>query len=103
MADPVTITLAGQTFPIQPLNLGQIEEVADALGAAAGAKAFERTLKILATALKVSGRADLTPDVLRGMMITPDEMRAAQDVVLKHTGLIKAGEAPAPAPAGAQA
>ncbi len=99
------ITLAGQVFTIQPLNLGQIEEIADALGGGAGAplspgappRAFDRTLAIVSAALKASGKPELTPDALRQLMITPDEMKAAQDAILRHSGLIPAGEAKAPA------
>ena len=100
MSGPTTITLAGQAFEIQPLNLGQIEKIVDAIGDAGRITtkgSFDYALSIISAALAVSGRADLTPEALRGMMIRADEMRAAQDIVLRHSGLAPSGEAQPPA------
>lgn len=99
----ITITLAGSPYEVPPLNLGQIEELADMLFAdtPTGTRSFQRTLAIIAAALKASGKPDLTADVLRGMMISPQEMRAAQTAILEHSGLVRPGEAEAPAQTGA--
>jgi len=100
----ITITLAGNDYEVPALNLGQIEELADVLfsDTPAGTKSFQRTIAIIATALKVSGRAEMTETMLRGMRITPQEMRAAQAKILEHSGLVRTGEAEAPAKTGAE-
>jgi hypothetical protein len=97
--NPITITLAGQPYTVQPLTLGQIEELSIAVVTPTHddpqenvRRNFARTVGILRAALAQDYPA-LTPEALRALRITRLELNTATDAILTHSGLVTSGEA----------
>lgn len=101
MRNRITIRLGAHDYSVPHLNLGEIEEVHEAL-ADETLSPLKRSYALLAIAFK---RAEPELGDVRAVEASPIEVRAAIDSVLKHSGL-QATEgadpnASAPAAAGA--
>ena len=108
MTEPTTITLAGQPYTVQPLTLGQIEDLSVAVvvpdseyPADNVRRSFQRSIDAIVVALSVD-HPDMTSDALRKMRITRQELRDAYGAVLRLSGLVAAeGDKPGEERAGA--
>lgn len=90
----ITITLAGKPYTVSQLTLGQLRDLSVGVTLPdtpdpqeVVRRSFERAASIIVTALRDSN-PDLTVDSLYKLPITRDEMRAANDAILKFSGLI---------------
>src|SRR5262245_45270444 len=105
--ESITVTLAGKPYTVSQLTLGQLRDLA--IGVTLPdtpdpqdvvRRSFDRAVAVISTALVVD-HTDMTPDALYKMRISRDEMRAANDAVLRFSGLLPAKEAPPGEVAGA--
>src|SRR6202035_2409226 len=90
------ITLGGRDFAIEPLKLGQLRALLDALddlsGKTGGAVIDAAARVILAGLARTM--PDLTLDAVLELEATMDEVTAAVSVILKAAGLTRPGVTP---------
>lgn len=100
MADAITITLAGANYTVEPLTLGEIEDLGAVVVKApqSDGKIFAGAIDIIVQALKKKN-PEVTAALLRGSYILPAELRAAQAKILKLSGLAEPGKVEPPGPA----
>jgi len=91
MGKPITITLGGQPYTIQPLTVGQLEDITVAILAPDtddtqknARLGFERMIEALAAALK-EDHPSVTVEAIRKMRITRHELMTAHAQVLEHS------------------
>ena len=98
----ITIVLGGASYVVEPLNLGEIEDLGDVLlkARATDGRIFESGIAVIVQALKKKN-PEVTGGMLRSSFIMPAEIRAAQNAILQLSGLAPAGEEKAPAPGAA--
>lgn len=87
------ITLAGKPYTIQPLTLGQIEDLSVSVVLADSddpqeniRRSYQRTIGTLVAALSAD-YPQLDAKALRNLRITKAELTAARDVILENSGL----------------
>jgi hypothetical protein len=93
MAEPVTITLGGRSFPLGKLTLGKLVEIAEILDSGAEDQSLkasiERSAKMLAIALRDAG---LSEDQVMELGGDLDELRTGVNTIMQLAGF-KMGEA----------
>lgn len=89
-----TITLAGKTYVIQPLTLGQLEDhdVAVSLPDSTDPRentrrSYVRVREVIASAL-ADGYPEMTAEALKKLRVSRDELMGAYNAVLVHSGLV---------------
>lgn len=94
MGKSITITLGGQDYAIQPLTIGQLEDVTAAIVAPDTADpqknarlGFERMIETIAAALKDDHPA-VTVEAIRKMRITRRELMVAHAQVLELSEVV---------------
>lgn len=96
-----TITLGGREFRLQPLTLGQLRPLLDALGSAAGAATgasgmsgnmIDAAARILLAGL-AGAHPELTLDDVLALEATVTEINAAVAAVLRVAGLVPQADA----------
>lgn len=94
MSETISITLAGNTYVIPSLNLGQLRDLSIGISLPdepdpqeSVRRSYDRAVTIIATALR-SGNPQLSVEALYKMTITRKEMRDAVDAILTFSGLI---------------
>lgn len=93
-----TIKLGAEDYPIHPLNIGEMEELADHIAKMTEGSPRDRlaaTRQIIAVALR-RDRPELTDDEAKKIEATMPELNAALLAVLELAGFIPA-KAPSPA------
>jgi hypothetical protein len=89
------ITLGGREFRVEPLKLGQLRTLLDALddlSGKSGAAAIDAAARIIQAGL-ARAMPDLTLDGVLELETTMDEVTAAVSVILRVAGLSRMGEA----------
>ncbi len=89
------ITIAGRSFSLRPLTLGQLRTILPAFARAAGLakeEAVDAAIDILAAAL-MRDAPDMTRAVLLDTEIMPAELIAAVDAIARLSGLVQQGDA----------
>jgi hypothetical protein len=96
---PISVTLAGQSYTVPPLTLGQIEDLSVAVVTPTHddpqenvRRSFARAIGIIRAAL-AKDYPELTAEALRALHITRLELNTATDAILSHSGLVPSGEA----------
>ncbi len=90
-----TIRLGGREFAIEPLKLGQLRALLDALDDLAGkggAAVIDAAARVIQAGL-ARAIPDLTLDAVFELEATMDEVTQAVAVILKLAGLSRVGEA----------
>ena len=90
-----TITLGGRDFAIEPLKLGQLRVLLDALDdlqGKTGGAVVDAAARVIQAGLS-RAMPDLTLDAVLEFDATMDEVTAAVAVILSVAGLSKTGEA----------
>ena len=99
------ITLAGRSFTLRPLTLGQLRVVLPAFARAAGLQreeAIDAAIDILAAALSRDA-PEITRATLLDWEMRPAELIAAVDAIARLSGLVQQEMLPGEAPASAGA
>ncbi|HKT18011.1 MAG TPA: hypothetical protein VJR47_08220 [Stellaceae bacterium] len=99
------ITLAGRSFTLRPLTLGQLRVILPAFARAAGLareEAVDAAIDILAAALSRDA-PEITRATLLGWEMLPAELIAAVDAIARLSGLVQQEAQPGEAPASAGA
>lgn len=101
----VRVTLAGKSFTLRPLTLGQLRTILPAFARAAGLQredAIDAAIDILAAALSRDA-PEITRAALLDWEMLPAELIAAIDAVARLSGLVTQESAPGEASASAGA
>lgn len=109
MTGTITVALGGRYFAVRPLTLRQLRDVgvrvagvadlpADA--AARERRAYDQMVEIVSVALRRDS-PDMTEDAIYDMEIGLAELQAAHRAILRHSGLVAAGEPAAASSDGA--
>jgi hypothetical protein len=88
-----TITLGGRDFTIEPLKLGQLRALLDALddlSGKTGGAVIDAAARVIRTGL-ARAMPDLTLDTVLELEATMDEVTQAVAVILSVAGLARAG------------
>lgn len=107
--DSITIHIGDQSYAVPQLNLGQLRDLAIGVTLPdvadpqeAVRRAYDRAVSVISTALREE-HPELTPDALYKIKgFSSAQMRAANDAILRHSGLIRTtpGEPAAEPPSG---
>lgn len=90
----MTIHLGGREFPIEPLRLGQLRALLDALddlSGKTGGAIVDAAARVIQAGL-VRGMPELTLDAVLELEATMDEVTAAVAVILGVAGLSRQGD-----------
>jgi hypothetical protein len=106
--ESLTITLAGKPYTVSQLTLGQLRDLSIGVTLPDTTepqdvvrRSFDRAVAVISAAL-IGDHPDMTAEVLYTMRITRAEMRAANEAVLRFSGLLPAADAPSGEAAGAE-
>jgi hypothetical protein len=97
--EPETITLGGKSWLIRPLTLRQVREFTPLVAplvqqTPTDTNGIDLFTAMIAAALRRDHAADTDPDALLDLEATLPEIRAAQAVILRLSGLAKTKEIP---------
>lgn len=105
--DSITITLEGKPYTVSQLTLGQLRDLSIGITLPDTSdpqdvirRSFDRAVAVISAAL-VGDHPEMTPEALYTMRISRAEMRAANEAVLRFSGLLPAADAPPGEGAGA--
>lgn len=91
------IMLGGHEYPIEPLKLGQLRALLDALddlSGKSGAQVVDAAVRVISAGLART-KPEMTVDALLDLEATMDDLTAAVGVILELAGLAQGERSPA--------